>query len=281
MGGGGNGNGGPLSSRFSGYTPLHYCAHYNAAGAAKVLTQYGAPIEMADLSDRFPIHVAVARGSSDVLRELLMAGAKVDREHHTDQHEQDGNHVMQSVQPDTPSHQTILHNTPPTQSALSSSLAQLPRIVTPVSSPVLKAMIPRHPVRSTKPWNCLSQRAIDECFYLIRAAEGHWSMRTHKFFSPVDRRAVLELLRVGKRLEQQGRPSGLFLELWPYILSFCGRGWFEQEGEDAKQNKSSSSSSSHRMIANATTTTTTLSNVALSSSTLEDDHDFTQFRLDD
>ena len=37
----------------------------------------------------------------------------------------------------------------------------------------------------------------------------------------------MELLRVGKRLEQNG--TGIFIDLWPTILSFCGRGWFETE----------------------------------------------------
>ena len=36
----------------------------------------------------------------------------------------------------------------------------------------------------------------------------------------------MELLRVGKRLEQQGV---LFVDLWPQVLGFCGRGWFEPE----------------------------------------------------
>jgi hypothetical protein len=44
-------------------------------------------------------------------------------------------------------------------------------------------------------------------------------------FTPADRRAVIELLRVGKRLEQTG--AGIFVDLWPEVLSFCGRGWFE------------------------------------------------------
>ena len=42
------------------------------------MIQYGAPIEIHDLADRLPIHVAVGRGSSDVLREFLCAGANVD-----------------------------------------------------------------------------------------------------------------------------------------------------------------------------------------------------------
>lgn len=36
----------------------------------------------------------------------------------------------------------------------------------------------------------------------------------------------MELLRVGKRLEHQGV---LFVDLWPQVLGFCGRGWFEPE----------------------------------------------------
>jgi hypothetical protein len=105
--------------------------------------------------------------------------------------------------------------------------SHLPTEVTPVSSPVLIAMIPPRPVHSSKPWNCLTQQAIDECKYLLNAAEGHWSPRTHRVFSPTDRRAILELLKVGKRFEQMNK--GIFLELWPHVLSFCGRGWFEPD----------------------------------------------------
>jgi hypothetical protein len=39
----------------------------------------------------------------------------------------------------------------------------------------------------------------------------------------------MELLRVGKRLEQEGK--GIFIDLWPEVLSYCGRGWFETESE--------------------------------------------------
>ena len=34
----------------------------------------------------------------------------------------------------------------------------------------------------------------------------------------------MELLRVGKRLEQEGV---IFVDLWPKVLGFCGRGWFD------------------------------------------------------
>jgi hypothetical protein len=86
-------------------------------------------------------------------------------------------------------------------------------------------MIPTQPIKSSKPWNCLSQQAIDECRDLIAQAEQSWSPDLHLLFTPQDRKAVMELLRVGKRLEQQG--SGIFVDLWPRVLSFCGRGWFE------------------------------------------------------
>ena len=96
----------------------------------------------------------------------------------------------------------------------------------PVSSPLLRSMIPSQPITSNKPWNCLSQQAIDECRKLISNAEQSWAPVRHLLFTPQDRKAVMELLRVGKRLEQQG--TGLCVrDLWPLVLSFCGRGWFE------------------------------------------------------
>jgi hypothetical protein len=88
-------------------------------------------------------------------------------------------------------------------------------------------MIPARPVTSSKPWNCLSQRSIDECRDLISLAEQNWAPERHALFTPADRLAVLELLRVGKRLELTG--TGIFVDLWPLVLSFCGRGWFDVE----------------------------------------------------
>mmetsp|Transcript_20333 Transcript_20333/g.28992 ORF Transcript_20333/g.28992 Transcript_20333/m.28992 type:complete len:122 (+) Transcript_20333:144-509(+) len=54
------------SRRFSGYTSLHCCSHYNEANAATVLIKHYAPLEMEDVSRRCPIYVAVAQGSSDL-----------------------------------------------------------------------------------------------------------------------------------------------------------------------------------------------------------------------
>lgn len=230
--GGGANNGarpGSFHSRFSGYTPLHYCAHYNAAKAARVLLQgskvHGisgsALLEIPDLNEKLPIHIAVARGSSEVLRELLHGGARVE---------------TATYHPPPSPRSKLVAEAFATNVAVRSSPMSIPSVgtradestavvVTPVSSPVLRSMIPTQPVTSSKPWNCLSQKAIDACRSLIEEVEMHWTPERHALFSPVDRLAVKEVLRVGKRLEQQG--TGIFLELWPFVLSFCGRGWFE------------------------------------------------------
>lgn len=230
-------------SRFSGYTPLHYCAHYNAHGAARVLL--GSPaakraMEISDLSERLPIHVAVARGSSDVLRELLHAGARVETPRSRDRvtaFAQSRSESFQSTEvqaaapaPVTPTVRrreppgrvlaTPIQGTPNGSDASVSSSAS-------VASPVLRSLIPAQPITSSKPWNCLSQRSIDECRELIAHAEKSWTPERHLLFTPADRKAVMELLRVGKRLELNG--SGIFIDLWPLVLSFCGRGWFEVE----------------------------------------------------
>jgi len=65
----------------------------------------------------------------------------------------------------------------------------------------------------------------------------------HQLFYPQDRRAIAEVLRVGKRLEQRGTrfqgnpsPQTIFLDLWPLVLSFCGRGWFEPDSDTSYTN---------------------------------------------
>jgi hypothetical protein len=210
--------------RFSGYTPLHYCAHYNAHRAARVLLAHPdakRAMEIPDFNERLPIHVAVTRASSDVLRELLHAGARIEtalRGH-------------PNPPPPRPARSAPVAIPPPPsapaepRSPQRGALAVQP--ASPVSSPILRSLIPARPVNSTKPWNCLSQRSIDECRELISLAEQNWDPARHALFTPADRAAVMELLRVGKRLEQMG--TGLFTDLWPQVLSFCGRGWFEVE----------------------------------------------------
>lgn len=224
-------------SRFSGYTPLHYCCHYNSAKSAKVLLDHrgdgsrkqlaGAELlEIPDLNEKLPIHVAVARGSSEVLRELLHGGARVETASY---HPPLSPRVRRAVA------QVTSPSTSPSSIAIPISLATSTdspdsNVVTPVSSPVLRSMLPSEPITSSKPWNCLSQQAIDACRSLIEEVEQNWTPARHALFSPTDRAAVKEILRVGKRLEQNG--SGVIIEIWPYILSFCGRGWFEVVLED-------------------------------------------------
>jgi ankyrin repeat protein len=231
-------------SRFSGYTPLHYCAHYNASKASRMLldhSQAKIAMETPDLSGRLPIHVAVARGSSDVLRALLHAGARVDIRP-TDTSAGDGRTPsslpvmfgnftaatqrrppVPDAEPGTPNRSaSVASSSSSTSSSSSSSSAS------PVTSPVLRSMIPSQPVSSSKPWNCLTQSAIDECKTLISKAEQSWRPEHHLLFTPRDRKAIMELLRVGKRLEQDGV---IFVDLWPKVLGFCGRGWFDTDDD--------------------------------------------------
>lgn len=219
-------------SRFSGYTPLHYCAHYNAHKASQVLLGHAnakSAMETPDLSGRLPIHVAVARGSSDVLRELLHAGARIDIRPNNSVN---GISPRPSAGPNAffalPETPTARRPPSPEEPASPARNRQRSRSssASPVTSPVLRSMIPQEPITSTKPWNCLTQKAIDECKDLISKAEQSWSPDRHLLFTPQDRKAVMELLRVGKRLEQQGV---LFVDLWPQVLGFCGRGWFEPD----------------------------------------------------
>jgi len=303
-------------SRFSGYTPMHYCAHYNAARAAKILIKCGASIECEDLSGRKPIHVAAGRASPDVLKALLCAGARLDNEtspsfahgrspgafvadrssvglpphlelpsaatvgatgyvrsrnvqrflsfsprssvargtsmgargqgearvlessNRTDARRHAQSRALRFSARMSALHQTSIASRirsssyPPAAvygadvtSPQRSSLDQT--ATSPVSSPVLRSIIPAKPIVSSKPWNCLSQNSIDMCHDLLDKACQHWSPSSHVIFSPTDRRAVLELLRVGKRYEQMG--TGVFADLWPMVLSFCPRGWFDSE----------------------------------------------------
>jgi hypothetical protein len=237
-------------SRFSGYSPLHYCAHYNAAKAARVLLLWGKGhqnkavglLEIPDLNEKLPIHVAVARGSSEVLRELLHGGARVETpSYHPPLSPRARAANARPAAPFTsvPVAIPTLNNTAGENNGLSTS----PTVITPVSSPVLRAMIPSQPITSNKPWNCLSQKSIDACQNLIKEAEMNWTPERHSLFSPTDRNAIVEVLRVGKRLEQNGQ--GIFLDLWPHILAFCGRGWFDEiidEVEDVDEMSMQSSS---------------------------------------
>ncbi len=232
-------------SRFSGYTPLHYCAHYNAVNAACVLLYESQRyhhhsaielLEIPDLNEKLPIHVAVARGSSLVLREFLHGGARVA----TASYHPPISPRARSASRDVSASVAATSPMPIPRNNIVGDVARIcpsipsPQVITPVSSPILRAMIPAQPIISTKPWNCLSQTSIDACKHLIEEVEMNWTPTRHSLFCPTDRQAIIELLRVGKRLEQAGR--GIFVDLWPRVLSFCGRGWFEPIDNDEGEN---------------------------------------------
>jgi len=233
------------ANRFSGYTPLHYCAHYNAYRAVQIILEHHnrslfpnneALLEIPDLNDKLPIHVAAARGSSDVLRELLHYGARVETGRSRTcsmSIQNDEQSTISDIQMDG-IQEVAFTRSDTTDTSMSDvddvgTISPIPcsALITPVSSPILRSMIPLEPIDSPKPWNCISQMSIDECKTLIQEAESSWAPERHSIFHPCDRRAVLELLRVGKHLEQIG--TGIFVDLWPLVLSFCGRGWFEPE----------------------------------------------------
>ena len=237
----------PHPSRFSGYTPLHYCAHYNAYRAARIILNHehhvskGRPsslLEMLDFNDKLPIHVAVTRSSSDVLRELLRGGARIDTRVDT----------LVASPPVLAAGPLSSPSSPPrmlSETAASPHLhyapatpltSHRPATVTPVSSPVLRSMIPPRPISSSKPWNCVTQESINQCRALIREAELNWCPERHSLFHPTDRRAVMELLRIGKRLEQMGTGICVY-DIWPDVLSFCGRGWFEVGDQEEGDNR--------------------------------------------
>jgi hypothetical protein len=81
---------------------------------------------------------------------------------------------------------------------------------------------------------------------LIEEAERPWAPDRHSLFTPEDRRAVVELLKVGKRLELQG--AGIHVQsLWPTVLSFCGRGWFQSSDEEESDGDEGGEGSEHEL----------------------------------
>ena len=110
----------------------------------------------------------------------------------------------------------------------------------------------------------------------------NWTPERHTLFSPADRVAVVEVLRVGKRMEQIGR--GIFLDLWPHVLSFCGRGWFEQiEDEEELDQKVAAQSLKQRSYSTEEEISMQCSSASSSGDSAGEDMDseFTQFQLDE
>jgi len=72
----------------------------------------------------------------------------------------------------------------------------------------------------------------------------------------------------------------MFIDLWPHVLAFCGRGWFEVEEEtgatkdDEMDRKIPAKKGHEEEISDDS------SDESSSSSSDDDDDDFTQFQLD-
>ena len=66
----------------------------------------------------------------------------------------------------------------------------------------------------------------------------------------------------------------MFIDLWPHVLAFCGRGWFEAEeetGATEMDRKIPAKKGHEEEISDDSSS---------SSSSEDDDDDFTQFQLD-
>ena len=63
----------------------------------------------------------------------------------------------------------------------------------------------------------------------------------------------------------------MFIDLWPHVLAFCGRGWFEAEEETGADRKIPAKKGHEEEISDDSSS---------SSSSEDDDDDFTQFQLD-
>lgn len=226
------------ANRFGGYTPLHYAAHYNASAAARVLAAGGRATDVPDRGGRVPLHVAAARGSANVLQVLLEAGARMDTEVASPcppaaalrrrRASISGLVAEDDVKGEDKGTAGLSRSCPgrgTTRRRRNSAPAGV--VPSPISSPILRSLVPLRPVRSSKPWNCVSRDQIEGCHKLIEAADAAWTPETHSVFAPCDRVAALNVLMVGKRMESMG--TGIFMECWPMILGFCGRGWFRTE----------------------------------------------------
>jgi len=227
-------------SRFSGYTPLHYCAHYNSHRAALVLLEYNSRktmngsgrslLEIPDLNDKLAIHIVAERGSSEVLRELLHSGARIDTSKSSIERNSNSVQLHQSTTLSPAASMERMDQQDIEAASPSSPRANQASVVTPISSPILRSLIPSEPVRSSKPWNCLSQSSIDECRKLLQEAESFWEPQRHYIFPTCDRLSIYEVLRVGVRL------NFLPQEIWQMILGFCGRGWFDPYEQISSEN---------------------------------------------
>ena len=68
----------------------------------------------------------------------------------------------------------------------------------------------------------------------------------------------------------------MFIDLWPHVLAFCGRGWFEAEEETGATNDEMD----RKIPAKKGHEEEISDDSSSSSSSEDDDDDFTQFQLD-
>lgn len=236
----------------SGWTPLHDAAYSDAADAVRLLLESGADVDARASSGATPLCFAAQEDSPNSASLLLKYGA--DTAVRCCGAITDVLPVVPSrFSGYTPLHYCAHYDAFNTARLLVESGAEMDvkdlsgRMVLHVSmargsSAVLKELlqagvslsheeglwwniIPRKPIQSNKPWNCITQRSINDCLALLNDACANWDPCRHSLFTPRDRRAVIELLRVGKRIEQMG--TGIPLDLWREILSFTKRSWFE------------------------------------------------------
>ena len=257
--------------RFGGYTPLHYAAHYNAAGSARALLRTTTTVMTAadtttssttssssnaatdkcrqdlmnamDVGRRLPIHIAVARGSSDVLRELLAAGASLiippiapllrsphtgyDNTGYANNDNDNDNDAVHVNMLDDDRHPTM-HNHNLLHVLQQRAVYNNNNYNNNHHHVLLSTLIPTQPIRSSRPWNCLTQHHIDACRALLKAAaEDGWTPRSHCLFTPLDRSCVKMVWMCGKFRAVGG--VRLCMDLWRLVLGFCARGWFDHD----------------------------------------------------
>jgi ankyrin repeat protein len=213
----------PPPPPLAGYTPLHYCARFNSAQAARVLlshcqraaelededTRLQTLLDAPDFYGRRSLDIACIRASVDVLYELLHQGATV---------------AIRSI----PRPREKVHRS----NASNVYSASFPTPAAPRTAADLRSMIPKEPVLAPKPWNCLTQESIDGCHALLARIDGGWTTDSHELYTPEDR-AAIDAVRtdVSDDLE---RTRGVYRDAWPVVLSYCGRGWFRPSAADGR-----------------------------------------------
>jgi len=198
----------------SGATPLCFAAQEDAPNAVKMLLEAGANTQVrccgtssAQSPSRFsgytPLHYCAHYNASRAAKLLLSYGSSM---------------KIQDLNSKLPIHVAVSRASTHVLQELLCFGAKIPNIE-------LKASLPKEPIQSSKPWNCVTQSRLDRCNKLLLSAEKGWNPLNHFLFSPNDRKCIIQFLLVGKHFELCG--SSIFVECWTLILNFCPRGWFD------------------------------------------------------